>query len=383
MHEPTYTLDGYLLAGWHHEELPDGYTLSEPGTDKGLSRSSQVVTLVANEDARLAASELDALARAEHLALESDGTMARFPSLPDPWSARQHESVPRRSASGRTTFKRTRVGMATVNGRTDRPAGRVPYDGLTDDACNARIIAGRLLEGCRHMVTGVNSLDVQRVTDLVYGRYLGELDALVGTDVTAYEQGLNIDQVLDVLGTSRTSGISGPYRDSTWDRFAAPTAVYAGNTGSQVEWPMRVTLPIGHHRRDDARDSHVFVVASDGTVTLTHSLIGPSWQTGDDGEPSHRFHGHTRVRRPDAARDRRAESERTDGRTIGTVREPTNRAGWTELLDHLNRGERIAVTTADGRGIVTRSPSGMFATSGALGRHRSRTVAKLVDRLTA
>jgi hypothetical protein len=328
--------------------------------------------------------------------------MSTYPS-PDPWRGRDHQTVQRRSRKGVSTFKRVAIGAAAVTGSLEQGIWNGHDDGLTDDAANARIVAARLLQGVRPMVCGLSAIDIERVTDVAYGSYLAsaevaQLDRLLGTDPTSYEQMVNADIVDRSSVAYQRSYLSGPYRDLIIDSFAAPASVYRSYTAKLKRWPSRQTsgvqgrkdprqvfaLPIGSHRATDRRDSRVFVVAPDGEITQTHYLIAPADDIGADGEPTTRFHGHQLYRRPRPADERkRADKVKLERRTIGTFDEPSNDQAWTELLAALNRDERLKVRCTDGVAIITRDKSGRYASSGARGKWQSRTIATMVDRLAS
>lgn len=329
---------------------------------------------------------------------------------PDPWSARQHDTVAKRTRKGRTTVEVKRRGMAPVVGSVDVVDVPTSDDAVTDRAVMARRLAvdaltaehvtgptGRTAYGARRIVCGLSSLDIERVTDRCYGS-LG-LPVLAGTDAMSWEQVVETPEGVDA-GAVRVavgrSWLTGPASDPTVDALAAPTAVYRAQTRRtyhRVTRSPRRSLPIGRHRSGDVGprvSAGILRTVSEPyrppvlAMGLRWHLIAPSATTAA------RFQGFTLIARPPARdprsrADRAAATARNERRTVGTVPAPTTAAGWSELLAMLNRGERIRCTTDAGAVTITRNAQRYDARDRRDGRehtYRLRNAARLADALT-
>lgn len=235
----------------------------------------------------------DVAARAAVADIPSDGTVPDFPSVPAPWSARDHETVVKRTRKGRTVVERKRVGVAPVTGYT-APVWNGHDDGITDAACLARTMAQREIEsahvaddhtghtvyGARMLHHGAVSFDVLRVTQRHYGHVI---DRLIGTDVTDWHEVRDVPKGLDPRRmspvTESHAGLSGWYRNTTLDEIASPTSVYGAHTQALTPWPDRMTLKVGRSRENDPTDTRVFVVAPDGEITSHWQLVAPTDET--------------------------------------------------------------------------------------------------------
>lgn len=414
-HAGTFTRPtlSYRPTVEHRRDLVETVRRALPGIG-AVDGLRAVRTLVA-----LRGNPADTQARADALALESDGTMPKMPAAPDPWSARQHETTVKRTRKGRTVQERTRVGIAPVIGST-LPVWNGHADGLSDGAGLARRMAtlelesahvradnGATVYGARVLRSGARvGLDVQRVADRHYRSH--GLPALIGTDVTSWEEVRSVpngvDPALlryvtvtrsyadDVVAVSGAASISGERAEYT---------AHTRHNYHRVTRPTRVTLPKGRARQGDPCDrpnpgilrglgfdpsgAPIFATA------IRWELIAPSHDV------ERRFVGLRAVARP-TTRDRHGvrrsaervkrstvKRERDQARTIGTVREPATVEAWATLLDTLDKGEAIDVATPDGTVRVTRGKgrNARLSSSGARGKYRTRTAESMAHRLAS
>lgn len=333
---------------------------------------------------------------------DPDRTPNTASAVPDSFTARNHETVAKRTRKGNTVLERTRVGVASVVGSTARVAPG-DLDGATaPDVCAAVVAMQREIDGAPLLVDGRtvhgvrrdrsgrgNAFDLQRLTDH-YLRSHG-VDPLTGSDVTSWHELREVPKgsdPRDVPNAVHRCGLTGWLSVPTVDAFAAHSAVHAAITRHNVhtaDRPTRVTLPKGRKRANDPTDTRVFAVDPAGVAVSVWSLVS----AGPDTE--HRFVGHRLVKRPERSTRRSTKrraatvrrTERNAQRTIGTVREPATVDAWRVLLADIGRGERLVIETSDGAVTVTRGNgrNARYSTSGARGRHRARTVESIALRI--
>jgi len=221
-------------------------------------------------------------ARSAHLDLESDGSVGPLGSAPDPWSARNHDTVTRTGRKGTTVTERRRVGIAPVIGRVDVDVHGRPVD----VELSARLAA------CRRVRLGAVSFDVLRVTT---EHYHGVVPDLVGTYVdtstgvnAGYGYWLRVDRLVAPhvdpstiwhghTVVTRPSTVDGRGRRRSVDRVDASTRAAArrrARTVGTVDVPRSVD-----HVRDALRNlnrgERVRVrVDGVGVVTVTRSTGG-------------------------------------------------------------------------------------------------------------
>lgn len=324
--------------------------------------------------------------------IPSDGDAPGFNgAAPDPWGARDHEMVVKRNAKGATVKERRRVGKAYVIGGTHAVPPTDPDAAASDDAVRARTAAAVLLRGVKRTSVGADTLDVLRIADICYRGLIDHpVIQMIGTDVTSWEQVVHADQTDRSDVTVGRSYLSGQYGDTDWDWFAAPTAVYRANTRRTVRTvrhKSRTRLPIGRPREADrgpiCRGGILHTVSPRYTApVLVTPLVWSLVSAGHDQE--HRWLGHVlHVRPKSTTQTRKAATERNAARTIGTVHEddaPTTAAGWEEVCNGLNRGERVKV----GRVTITRQRAQFAATDrrdGSSHRWQRRTAASMAAAL--
>ncbi len=329
---------------------------------------------------------------------------------PEAFTARHHETVPKRSRKGRTTVEVKRYGVAPVSGALECTDVPTSDDAVTDEAVWARKMitaelradhqmskVGHTRYGARRVRLGSVSIDLTKMADRHYARF--GLPALEGSDVRAYAQIIETPNGVDShacrVAVSR-SGITGAVSDSTVDEFVASSAVYRAHTRiteHNLPWDVRTELLIGQHRSLDARNSVVRSTRVRQTGNWPHATLRPLWTLHKLIAPAsdldHRWYGHALLVRPEPA-DTRTEADRTeakarnDARTIGTVNAPTTRAAWFELLSALEVGERIIAESPSGKVTVTRGKTHFNARDKRTGREhvwQSRTVDSLAIRL--
>lgn len=450
--EPTYTFRGHVLAGYHAHSLPPRFAASvetdnrdggHAGTFVNVrpvprftsAHRAAAVAMVRNalgdDDHRVAGYGYSHLRRAVATALSivsdpsrvaarvavgdipSDGTVPAQSSGPDPWTARQHETTVKRTRKGRTTVERKRVGIAPVRGDVDAMAWNGHADGMTDPrAILARSLAtaelradhvtapnGATVYGARRIRSGARvALDVQRVTDRHYSHGLG-VPALIGTDVTSWEQIVTVPNGVDPSRCRVAVGRS--YIDDTASTVGAADLAgdrpeYGSHTRKAVTRPTRITLKRGRRRANDPREVTFYRPSSAVAGGLLTSY--GYWQrvtlcTAPADDVDHRWRGHVLVARPTvrtkveptttAARAERAEraAAKRAARDIGTVEVPETVHGVAELLTNVNRGESVKLRGATVR-TVTRSGAGLYATqytrpNGKRGTYRTRSAAAM------
>lgn len=314
--------------------------------------------------AALRSAPADVAARAAALATESDGTApGTNGAAPDPWGARQHDTVAKRSRKGTTSVEVKRRGVAPVIGGTHAVPPTDADLAASDVAVDARTVAAVLLDGVRRVNCGAVALEVQRVADIAYPEDRTGVPELQGTDVTAWSE------VVDGGGewasvAYKRAWLSGLDAVPTADAIAAPAAVYRSHTRRTVRtatFPLRRRLPMGSRRKGDpeprCRPAMLRTVSEPFAPPVLATAL--AWELpAPAADRDHRFIGHKLIARPATASRRRgakrASAARTAARTVGTIdREPTTVAGWREIVAMVNRGERVkvgAVTITRGSG---------------------------------
>jgi hypothetical protein len=390
-------------------------------------------------------------ARADALDVPTDGTMAPFPDAPEPFTARKHDIVVGRNKKG-PTLKRVRVGVAPVIGSIS--AVSAPYDACADDALTLAergAITFALNHDVHRMVCGSNAIDVQRFTDRIFRRH--GVPALIGTDPTDYEQIIPGDRSSRCSVAVHRTGLSGEAIPGIADRVLAPHGASYGtklpwscrielskprarladhpNTGrSAVPYVTRPkgkrpmiayrTTPILRTFVAGLTDivSYVVCLASAddrhetkrtykarGVVLISHRQgiativqgLSPVDHRTDRITYAHRtvFVGHRRIERRASVKrgatlKRQASAQRTELRTVADVVAPDTRQGWAELLQILDRSDRLKASTDHGVVTVTRAAkSGIYsATLPAEGWHglkrwQTRTIDAMAIRLAS
>lgn len=340
------------------------------------------------------------------------------PDVDYTWEARKHETVSRRSNSGRTSQRVTRFGAAYVSGALDidvhgRPllAECGPDVNVIDPASAA---ARMLLAACesvdrhgrpiiRRGRHGLSAIDIARITDAAFtGCDLPPL--LNGTEVRQFQQQIHKDRTASAATTTHTTDITGGrmveistlwvtdavdargvhtprvVRDDTVADIYEHTAAYGPQTDTEVRWPTRGTADGWKHgrvpyaeRNTDPRTRRVFRVSSDGTCERVVIVVNGHTDTET------LWDGHTAVDRlPAIVKTTSALADRT---TVNTDERPTTAAAWQTLIERLAPGGRAVIGDVS----VTYAAGGdrYSATAPDMPRKRSRTAAGLAALLAA
>lgn len=208
------------------------------------------------------------------------------------FDARKHETVTRRSNSGRTSQRVTRFGAAYVMGAIDIDVNGLPLlaefgpdvNVIHPSTAAARMVAaalddGRIRRG-RHGRLSV--IDLEKITAAAYGDLLPPM--LNGTEVRQYQQQIHRDRAAAAATTTQTCDITGGrtveistlyvtdamdaqgvhtprvVRDDTIGDIYAQNDAHGPQTDTEVRWPTRGTadgwkygrVPYGQ-RTDDPR----------------------------------------------------------------------------------------------------------------------------------
>ncbi len=305
--------------------------------------------------------ERSAQVRRAYMADGRPGEAADYGASPVPdayHGSKSHEVTAKRSNSGRTAITVRRYGTAHVQGVTafgphvcELPEVFAPS---TDDVTVHPGLLKRQLDQTRRTNVGRDALAVTRLTDAAYGP-LG-VPALLGTDVRAFAEIVTPteDDTLSSPVARHRSTIGAWLSTGVLDEIATHTAVYGAHTAGVTRWPTRTRLTTPKVRRSEASRLAPRVQTIDGQPFTVTPLLAPT------GEVERAFYGHRADTRPDTTHQARRR-KRAD-RTIGTVDAPTAETGWTELLDHLNRGERLQVRRGDNVvATITRAKSGRYS----------------------
>lgn len=296
-----------------------------------------------------------------------------------------------RSKNGPTVLV-THRGTAPVIGRMDVDANGIPLiatpaEGSPDVAVwswqASQMLARAAQSGdLRRVPGGWSSRDVAHITDQA-----SSLDDLMprrlGTDDLAYEETIRCDRSTVARGAMRPNLTD----DTDRETIAAMTGVYMAQT-ARLAWRTRYALRRGKPRKGDPTTRTVVAVrtirhAPDRTKRTTvrnrqnayvgsglvpFSHVAPiTMLSAPAADPDHMWIGHDLVPRPvtrHTAARRTAATRRNQARDIGTVPAPATATGWAELLEHLNRGERVIATHDAGRIRITRAKSGRYSAGG-------------------
>lgn len=263
------------------------------------------------------------------------------------WQARQHETVSRRSNSGRTLTKVTRRGVASVQGDT---RGTVT---LNDDEWRSLDGCTVTLEhvGARRTRIGWDALGVIRATKLLYRA--DEVPAMIGTDAVAWSEVIPGDaSSTDVHGVARHTGDASGYLTLTSamsDALQGPERAREG----RMAWASRTTLRKPARRRTDPVD--------DGTRLV-----------GAHVDPELLWHGHRLVKRAPAVKRGAVRATRT----VGAFRADTLDAALDSMRGvQLDAGERATFTAGDWSLTVTRGKGARKAWSARAKRDGADAVA--------
>lgn len=328
--------------------LVDTVRRAMPGVDAvtGL-RAVRTLATLRNHPEREAA-----IARG--LSIPSDGYLAHWSPVPDAYGANKHTM--------RTDGTVARRGMARVQG--DLP-------GRSDDGCLVSVdLAYRLCKDLPRNAVGAASLDVLRLTDVLYPEHLSGVPHLIGTDAVAWRQVVHAAPDADPF-TAR--GVVG-----------AHAAVCTLQT-----WRARYKLGAVKARKSEHATARALAAPSDRvavreTITRHETIAHPVHYGRGVWNPA-----LTRWTAPAAMPARTGERE-TIRETVATapaqtiwighklkprgVRVHDTRggkraartlpgiiAGTPDALDHaiaqMNRGDRLIAAVGDLRVTITRAPS--------------------------
>lgn len=252
------------------------------------------------------------------------------------WQARQHETVTRRSNSGRTNVKVTRRGVASVIGAIDGP-----------DGCGTALAH----VGARRTRTGWDALGVIRATKLLYRA--DEVPPMIGTDAVAWSDIIAGDaSTTDVHGVARHTGDASGYLTLTSALSEALQGPERAREG-RMTWQARTSLRKPARRRTDPVD--------DGTRLV-----------GAHVDSERLWHGHRLVRRAPAVKRGAVRATRT----VGAFRADTLDAALDAMRGaQLAAGERATFAAGDWSLTVTRGKSTRKAWSARAKRDGAEAVA--------
>lgn len=221
----------------------------------------------------------DTAARAAALAIPSDGTMAKFPAPPDPFTIRNHETVSKRNRKRIATFERQHIGTAPVIGDRYEPVNGYRWGSPAVDPMPAdvrqRLSMDLVALASHRLIDGADSLAVYRIAQHHLAPF--GLEPLTGTDPTSWHRTGRIDRSDVVASSSHRALLDGLNYRSALNELAPFGGVFGTHTRQRTTWTTRGALrPVELRKGEPGEASPTLALRTAGRYVNIWSYYGRS-----------------------------------------------------------------------------------------------------------